>query len=661
MKRILLSTLIAVGLLAAILSGSEAARPSTDYPLVCRGGKNLEIGIAPGEGNIGFKFTRGTKPAGQGLEPGQCSWTDRAMYDAEPNRVSQHVEEVVGAPKPGWYEDLHSSDKYWTFMVSNNGAGQLIATSARPNAEMNLLPLASVPTRIGEIITARKPLLPVDQMKEGIRLHQALLSHISGRVRPKLGGVAGGAKVASGVADRVSQSVGLLAPAISVKDMKSPEVFDNLEYQTGFRDQAGRGTCTYFAAIAALEAAYKRAGYPSDIDLSEQYFCWIRGVSGVNDPPTSPLLGTTRAESRDDILGSVSGGGVSYNFMLLTHYSVPPETFLPYVGTSDYDNYKKWPSYAKYDLTSYRWDDPNVLQNSINSWNFDLDQNNFEARGGARYGVAEYAVLSRAQVSDAATLEFLIASGRDVAIGTPVWGDVWAPDPAKPCWKRNPELKDPVGGHAILLVGYDRKRQFFIAKNSWGAVTYDESKLADDWKDVAKKYQGYTLVDYGYVKEFTDGAYITKVSDITESKHNLQRVFGQWDCEFLDKSSGKVLLKGTLTWRHLPGSFDTLFGRPDLRVGDFTDDTGRITRVNGEVAADNKSVTLYMDLSDGGLGYTEERGVVVECKLILVPGNPRLERTALSAGTIRPGFGLPKSDFGLPLPPAFMNFTARLR
>ncbi|MEO8435669.1 MAG: C1 family peptidase [Pyrinomonadaceae bacterium] len=675
MKRIFLSALIGVGMVVLILppfSGGSAAGTPEDYPLVCRGGESLVIGIAPGERNIGFVFTRGTKPAGEGLGPGECSWKDRGMYPAEPDRLSQHVEEgsdslKVGgtlAPENRWYEELHSQNKYWTFMVSNNGRGHLIATSARPNPIMGVSPTARLPSQVGEILTPRKPLLPIDQMNEGIRLHKALLTHSSGTARAKPGGDGGGVQILSGVADRLSQKVGPLTSVLSAKDLKPPEVFDNLKYQTGFRDQEGRGTCTYFAAIGALEAAYKRAGYPSDIDLSEQYFCWIRGVSGVNDPPGSPVFGTTSAAHRDDILGSVSGGGVSYNFMLLTHYSVPPERSLPYVGTGDYDNYKKWPSYAKYGLTDYRWDDPNVPQTSINSWNFDLDQNNYEARGGARYGVAEYAALSKAQVSDAATLEFLIASGRDVAIGTPVWGDVWAPDPAKPCWKRDPKLTDPVGGHAILLVGYDRKRQFFIAKNSWGAVAYDESKLADDWKDVATKYKGYTLVDYGYVKEFTDGAYITKVSEITESKHNLQRVFGQWDCQFLDKSTGSVVLKGALTWRHLPHSFDTLFGQPDLRVGDFMDDTGRITRVNGEVAADNKSVTLYMDLDDGGLGYTEGRGVVIECKLTLLPGNPHLESTGVYSGAVRrPGIVSPllPRDFGLPMRPELMNFTARLR
>src|SRR5438132_2779167 len=589
---------------------------------------------------------------------------DRGMYPNEPDRVSQHIEEgseslKVGgslAPENRWYEELHSSDKYWTFMVSNNGRGQLIATSARPNSLMDVSPTAKLPFQIEKTLTPRKPLLSLDQMNEGIRLHEALLSHISGMVRPKFGGDGGGVRILSGVADRLSQKVSPLTPVLSARDLKPPEVFDNLKYQTGIRDQAGRATCTYFVAIAALEAAYKRAGYPSDIDLSEQYFTWVRGVSVVNDPP----IGGLGAARRDDILGSVSGGGVSYNFMLLTHYSVPPERSLPYIGSGNYDNYKKWPSYAKYGLTGYRWDDPNVLQDSINSWNFDIDQNSYEARGGSSYGVAEYSVLSKGQVREAATLEFLIASGHDVAIGTPVWDDVFAPDPARPRWKRDPTLTDPVGGHALLLVGYDRKRQFFIAKNSWGPVAYDESMLADDWKDIAKKYQGYTLVDYGYVKELTDGAYITKVSDITESKHNLQRVFGQWDCQFMDKT-GRVLLKGTLTWRHLPGSFDKLFGQPDLRIGDFVDDAGRITRVNGEIAPDNKSVTLYMDLSDGGLGYTESRGVVIDCKLTLMPGNPRLESTTLSAGPARMGIGVRRSDFGLPLPPELMDFTARLR
>ncbi len=154
MKRILLSALIGLGVTAAIfqiLSGSEAALTQESYPLVCRGSANLPIGTAPGEGNFGFVFTRGTKPASQGLAPGECSWVDRGMRPQEPDRLSQHVEpnspSLKGnlAPENRWYEELHSPDKYWTFQVYNNGQGQMIVTGARPNGGMSGSPPARVP------------------------------------------------------------------------------------------------------------------------------------------------------------------------------------------------------------------------------------------------------------------------------------------------------------------------------------------------------------------------------------------------------------------------------------------------------------------------------------------------------------------------------------
>jgi hypothetical protein len=152
MKKIFLSALIGIGVVAAIFqisSGSEAARPPQSYPLLCRGGPTLPIYIAPGVTNIGFTFKQADGRASDGLLPGQCSWKDRRMSPSEPVKVSQHIEEgtaVAGAPKfpeslkvylspeNRWYEELHSTEKYWTFMVYNDGMGQLIVTSARPTA-----------------------------------------------------------------------------------------------------------------------------------------------------------------------------------------------------------------------------------------------------------------------------------------------------------------------------------------------------------------------------------------------------------------------------------------------------------------------------------------------------------------------------------------------
>src|SRR5437667_8305127 len=164
MKRMLLSMPISVSVFVLTLqlfSGSSLARAPEDYPLVCRGGGSLVIGIAPGERNIGFVFTRGTKPAGEGLAPGECSWKDRGMHADEPDKVLQHVEEgseslKVGgtlAPENRWYEELHSADNYWTFMVSNNGRGRLNVTSARPTPEMKVSPTAKAPPAIEVIET----------------------------------------------------------------------------------------------------------------------------------------------------------------------------------------------------------------------------------------------------------------------------------------------------------------------------------------------------------------------------------------------------------------------------------------------------------------------------------------------------------------------------
>src|SRR5436190_19338400 len=174
-NRILLSALTISTAVAIfpILSGAHAT-PQQSYPLVCRGGGSLVIGIAPGEGNIGLTFVRGTKPAGEGLAPGECAWKDRGMYLNEPDRVSQHVAagseslKVGGtlAPENRWYEELHSADNYWTFMVSNNGRGQLIATSAKSNKTMVVSPIARVPSTIERII---RPNLPTDRGRDNER------------------------------------------------------------------------------------------------------------------------------------------------------------------------------------------------------------------------------------------------------------------------------------------------------------------------------------------------------------------------------------------------------------------------------------------------------------------------------------------------------------
>lgn len=78
MKKVFRSVLIVVGLISAIfpnLSETKAARRPQSYPLVCRGAASLKIDNGKSLAwYAGFTFTRGTKPAGEGLAPGECSW-----------------------------------------------------------------------------------------------------------------------------------------------------------------------------------------------------------------------------------------------------------------------------------------------------------------------------------------------------------------------------------------------------------------------------------------------------------------------------------------------------------------------------------------------------------------------------------------------------------
>ena len=114
-----------------------AAKVPDTYPLVCRGTEALKVSDVDGPVGfrwVGFTFIPGTKPANDGLLPGQCSWQDRGMRAGEPGRLAQPIEDAVA-----WMKDLNSPDSYWTFSVYNAG-GQLQATRAERNKRI-LVPL----------------------------------------------------------------------------------------------------------------------------------------------------------------------------------------------------------------------------------------------------------------------------------------------------------------------------------------------------------------------------------------------------------------------------------------------------------------------------------------------------------------------------------------
>ena len=50
--------------------------------------------FGPGNSRLTIGFKRGSRPASQGLNPGECSWLDRGMRDSEPEAICQEVKDI---------------------------------------------------------------------------------------------------------------------------------------------------------------------------------------------------------------------------------------------------------------------------------------------------------------------------------------------------------------------------------------------------------------------------------------------------------------------------------------------------------------------------------------------------------------------------------------
>jgi hypothetical protein len=86
----------------------------------------IEPGSSEGVNQLTVVFTKGSRPADQGLAPGQCSWIDRGMSQPEPNRLIQDID----ANSQSAADYLNSPSNYWTFYVFNTGKGYFRVTKS---------------------------------------------------------------------------------------------------------------------------------------------------------------------------------------------------------------------------------------------------------------------------------------------------------------------------------------------------------------------------------------------------------------------------------------------------------------------------------------------------------------------------------------------------
>jgi len=445
-----------------------------------------------------------------------------------------------------------------------------------------------------------------------------------------------------------------------------PTVVANLAVQTAPQNQGGRSTCGVFAAVAALESAHKRA-FNRDYNFSEQHVNWLKNVVWMANGDRPEHLSQQNAAMFENMPGAVSAGVSCVGILqMLTRYSAVEEDASRYVDSEVYESFETAWIYNDSELRNFRWWKPEFPQRVINEWNFEPRQMPEAARLNPQYGVREVVALKPEEFRRPEVIESLVANGKDIVFAMQLYDATADSNPRDPVWRHAPGAAQG-GAHCMMIVGYDRNRRFFIVKNSYGPFGYDATALDSQWRDIAGLYDNYVLLDYDYfLNDAYEAGYINSIKPPVINFE--QRMLGLWDVTIRQKSTNRVVVSGTLAWRHKApylnenGATHVQLQQKSFRIGDFTDSNNRSYRVNGEMVNGQK-LNLYVAFDRPNMAYTERGGIKIEGQW----RGRNFGKQSIVQGTLAPtGFG---SEIGTALgihnvngvPLNDLEFTATLR
>ncbi|MCC6278154.1 MAG: C1 family peptidase [Oligoflexia bacterium] len=253
---------------------------------------------------------------------------------------------------------------------------------------------------------------------------------------------------------------------------------DLLRYATPVKDQGSRGTCVAFASVAQMELMLNRPQRALVPDLSEQYIYWAsKALAGINPN---------------------ADGSVPYDMLrVMERYGTPIERAWGYEPLPWFSD----PRHPEcQDLGPF-----GVLPVQCVT--------NGDAPATAR-AMGRIKATSVREIGTSP--EFLVgALSRDipVQIGVAVFAGSWGlPEEGMakgPHFYQGrvlmPQPNDlQVGGHAVLVVGYDLDRKEYIFKNSWGVDEWASQPTVSYTRPdgLAVPMRGYGRIPFDYVRQF---------------------------------------------------------------------------------------------------------------------------------------------------------------
>src|SRR5262249_4094161 len=198
-------------------------------------------------------------------------------------------------------------------------------------------------------------------------------------------------------------------------------------------------TCWAFAGVAALEAAYKRK-YGIELDLSEQYTYHMGKVMELQ--PRTP-------ENNTSLNGYEGSADIVQH---LSQFAIPEERFAPYLTDAQMKQLQQ--KLGVGDIVN------NPTQTGYDAFEFSEEHIPTVARWNAKYWVTDFDRV--ANPSNPGDLEQILLQNREIVASF----KLRMQKITDLNWDYNSAAD--VAEHVMLLIGYDRDQQVFLAKNSWG-------------------------------------------------------------------------------------------------------------------------------------------------------------------------------------------------